>query len=130
MFGITEFPIDTVKLEQELADPKAGACVTFAGWVRNHNGGKAVIDLSYEIYPELVIVEGERIIHEAINKFQLHRAIAVHRYGHLMIGEIAVWVGATASHRKQAFQGAEYIIDEIKIRLPIWKKETYHSENE
>jgi molybdopterin synthase catalytic subunit len=69
-----------------------------------------------------------KIIEEATQKFELHRAIAVHRSGHLKIGETAVWVGTTASHRHTAFKATEYVIDQIKIRLPIWKKEYYVNE--
>ncbi|MCS6960197.1 MAG: molybdenum cofactor biosynthesis protein MoaE [Pseudanabaenaceae cyanobacterium SKYGB_i_bin29] len=125
LFSLTTEPIVPEQLMPKLEHHGAGACVTFAGWVRNHNDGKEVLALEYEVYRELALKEGERIVQEAVAKFSLYGAIACHRYGRLELGEIAVWVGATSTHRKEAFQGAAYIIDEIKHRLPIWKKEHY-----
>ncbi|MCS7031749.1 MAG: molybdenum cofactor biosynthesis protein MoaE [Gloeomargarita sp. SKYG116] len=124
-FSLTEQPIDPEQLTSLLVNPAAGACVTFAGWVRNHHSGKVVAALTYQVYPELAIKEGERILQEALANFALCGAVACHRYGSLQVGDVAVWVGATAAHRRAAFQGAMYIIDEIKRRLPIWKKEHY-----
>lgn len=125
MFGLTERPILVPPLIEILRNPQVGALATFEGWVRNHNHGQAVLSLEYQIYPELALLEGKKIILEAQERFELRQALAVHRWGHLQVGEAAVWVGATASHRQAAFDGAEYIIDELKRRLPIWKKEHY-----
>lgn len=127
-FSLTNTPLEPAQLWQPLANLSAGAFVSFEGWVRNHNHGKIVTALEYEVYPTLALKEGEQILAEAIEKFDLLGAIASHRYGKLTLGEIAVWVGVTAPHRKQAFAGAAYIIDEIKHRLPIWKKEYYLNE--
>ncbi|MCS6943746.1 MAG: molybdenum cofactor biosynthesis protein MoaE [Geminocystis sp.] len=124
-FSLSADPLDPVCLSRALANPAAGAFVSFEGWIRNHNNGKTVVALEYEVYSALALKEGKRIVAEAIAKFGLTGAIACHRYGRLELGEIAVWVGVTAAHRRQAFQGAAYIIDEIKHRLPIWKKEYY-----
>ncbi len=124
-FSLTAEPLDPGALSRPLSDFAAGAFVSFEGWVRNHNAGKPVVALEYEVYASLALKEGERIVGEAMARFDLLGAIACHRYGSLQLGEIAVWVGATAPHRRQAFAGAAYIIDEIKHRLPIWKKEYY-----
>ncbi|AFY60303.1 molybdenum cofactor biosynthesis protein MoaE [Synechococcus sp. PCC 6312] len=124
-FTISLAPIDPEQLQTGLVNSQAGALVVFQGWVRNHNQGKMVTSLEYQVYPELAINEGLKILVEATEKFELHGAVACHRYGHLEIGEIAVWVGTTASHRQAAFAGTEYIIAQIKTRLPIWKKEHY-----
>lgn len=124
-FSLSAEPLSPVLLSRVLSDTAAGAFVSFEGWVRNHNRGKTVVALEYEVYQALALKEGERIVAEAIAKFGLIGAGACHRYGLLGLGEIAVWVGATAPHRRQAFAGAAYIIDEIKHRLPIWKKEYY-----
>jgi len=126
VFTCTEHPIEPALLIQRLSCPQAGALVTFAGWVRDHNEGQSVSSLEYQIYPELALKEGGRILDQAQQNFGLHGAIAVHRQGHLQIGEIAVWVGTAASHRHQAFSANRYIIDQIKLCLPIWKKEYYH----
>ncbi|AIE74574.1 MULTISPECIES: molybdenum cofactor biosynthesis protein MoaE [unclassified Synechocystis] len=125
LFEITDQAINSQPLIATLRHDQAGALVTFEGWVRNHNDGKSVSSLEYQVYQELAVKEGLQIINEAKEKYSIHQAIAVHRSGHLQIGETAVWVGTIASHRQAAFQGAQYIIDQIKVRLPIWKKEHY-----
>lgn len=126
-FQIAAAPIDPAALQRALADERAGACVTFEGWVRNRNEGQPVRSLEYEAYVPLATSEGERILAEARAKFALVGAQAVHRVGHLQLGELAVWVGVTAEHRGAAFEACRYIIDEAKARLPIWKKEHYTS---
>jgi molybdopterin synthase catalytic subunit len=105
--------------------PEAGGMVAFEGCVRNHHLGRAVLSLSYSAYVELALSEGESIVREAISKFDLAHAAAAHRYGPLRIGECAVWVAAWGRHRAEAFEGARFLIDEIKRRLPIWKEEFY-----
>lgn len=125
MFAISATPLDPAALQRALADVRAGACVTFEGWVRNRNEGQPVLALDYEAYAPLAQSEGERILAEAREKFALLGAACVHRTGHLALGDMAVWVGVTAEHRGAAFDACRYIIDEAKARLPIWKKEHY-----
>jgi molybdopterin synthase catalytic subunit len=126
-FRISANAIDPVQLHSALADERAGACVTFEGWVRNRNEGQPVRSLEYEAYALLAETEGQKILAEAREKFALVNAAGVHRVGHLQLGELAVWVGVTAEHRGAAFEACRYIIDEAKARLPIWKKEHYAS---
>lgn len=126
-FRIATTAIDPGAWQRELADERAGACVTFEGWVRNRNEGQPVQSLEYEAYALLAEAEGERILGEARDKFALLGVRAVHRVGHLRLGELAVWVGVVAEHRGAAFEACRYIIDEAKARLPIWKKEHYTS---
>lgn len=128
MFSISSSPLSRESLHQSLSEDKAGAIVVFEGWVRDHNEGKKVKSLEYQIYHELALKEGEKILAEAREKFHLHGIKAIHREGHLALGEIAIWIGATASHREDAFKATRYVIDEIKHRLPVWKKEHYVSE--
>jgi molybdopterin/thiamine biosynthesis adenylyltransferase/molybdopterin synthase catalytic subunit len=125
MFKILSEPLNAEQLKSEAEDPTCGALVTFEGWVRNHNEGHDVTSLEYEAYSALANVEGERILAEAKEKFGLKQAVCVHRVGHLQIGEIAVWVGVSTPHRDAAYKANRYIIDEIKVRVPIWKKEHY-----
>ena len=125
MFWMSSTPLDGPGLQEELMDPAAGACVTFEGWVRNENEGKEVRRLEYEGYEAMAVKEGTKVIDEAREKFGVLQAMCVHRVGHLDIGEMAVWVGVSSGHRAEAFRACEYIIDEIKHRLPIWKKEYY-----
>jgi molybdopterin synthase catalytic subunit len=125
MFRITEAPFDTASLRERLLTPSAGACTTFEGWVRDHNQGRAVAWLEYEAYEALAVKEGERILEEARERFALEAVSAVHRVGRLEIGEMAVWVGVSAGHRDAAFAACRYVIDEVKHRVPIWKREGY-----
>src|SRR4051812_7947116 len=102
-FRLAGQPIDPVSLQRALADARAGACVTFEGWVRNRNEGQPVQSLEYEAYPSLAEKEGTRILAEARVKFAVLEAAGVHRTGHLQLGDLAVWVGVTAEHRGAAF---------------------------
>jgi molybdopterin synthase catalytic subunit len=122
---ITDNIIEPDSLRDELADRAAGAYVGFEGWIRNENDGQEVLRLEYEVYEPLAVKEGQKVIAEAQRKFPLLHAACVHRKGLLEIGECAVWVGVTAAHRDEAFAACRYIIDQVKVRLPIWKKEHY-----
>jgi molybdopterin synthase catalytic subunit len=125
MFRISETAIDATALARELAQAGAGACVTFEGWVREHNDGRSVRRLGYQAYAPLAQAEGGRILAEARAKFAILDARCVHRVGTLEIGELAVWVGVSAAHRGAAFDACRYVIDEVKRRVPIWKNEHY-----
>lgn len=109
----------------QLLDPQCGGFASFEGWVRNRNEGRAVLRLEYEAFAPLALREGERIVGQAVQRFGVSRALCVHRVGALAIGELAVWVGVSAAHRGEAFDACRFIIDEIKHRVPIWKKELY-----
>lgn len=124
-FRISDTPLDLAALRSELPDLRAGAFVSFEGWVRNLNEGRQVLSLEYESYTELAEREGHRILVEAGGKFPLLGAVCVHRIGHLRLGDLAVWTGVTAAHRAAAFDACRYIIDEVKARVPVWKKEHY-----
>jgi sulfur-carrier protein adenylyltransferase/sulfurtransferase len=124
-FSFSREKIDEAAVRTQLFDPAAGGYTSFEGWVRNHNEGLAVRHLEYEAFEPLAIKEGERIVAEAIEKFGVEHAACVHRIGDLAIGEMAVWVGVSARHRDEAFRACRYIIDEVKHRVPIWKKEHY-----
>jgi len=124
-FHLLDSPIEPQRLRLALQQGAFGAYVAFEGWVRDHNEGRAVQRLEYEAFAALAQREGERIIEEAVDRFALGRALCAHRVGALGIGELAVWVGVSSAHRDAAFQASRYIIDEIKQRLPIWKKEYY-----
>jgi len=126
-FSFTREKINEAGLRTQLLDPTAGGYASFEGWVRNHNEGHAVRHLEYEAFEPLAIKEGERIVSEAIKRFGVEHAACVHRIGDLAIGEMAVWVGVSARHRAEAFAACRYIIDEVKHRVPIWKKEHYEN---
>jgi molybdopterin synthase catalytic subunit len=124
-FRLTTPPIDPQALRIELQDPACGGYAAFEGWVRDHNEGQRVTRLEYEAFAALAEREGERIAAEAHERFGVPKVLCVHRVGLLAIGELAVWVGASAPHRDEAFRACRYMIDEIKHRVPIWKKEHY-----
>ncbi len=124
-FRFSTEPLDIQALRAELEGAAAGGYSSFEGWVRNHNEGRQVRRLEYEAFEALAVKEGERIVAEALARFGIERAACAHRVGSLEIGEIAVWVGVSARHRHEAFLACRYIIDAVKHRVPIWKKEHY-----
>jgi molybdopterin synthase catalytic subunit len=124
-FRFTNAPIDTTAGRAALLDGSAGGYVSFEGWVRDHNEGLAVQRLEYEAFEALAIKEGERIVSEALDRFPIKHALCLHRVGELGIGEMAVWVGVSSEHRAEAFDACRYVIDAVKHRVPIWKKEHY-----
>jgi molybdopterin synthase catalytic subunit len=126
-FRLTSSAIDTDSARRELLDLGAGGYVSFEGWVRNHNEGQEVIRLEYEAFPELAVKEGERIVAEALRRFPLKQVLCIHRIGALELSDLAVWVGVSSVHRGDAFDACRFIIDEVKHRVPIWKKEHYRS---
>ena len=129
LFRITERIVEPEKLRQTMLSSSAGAYCSYEGWVRDHNEGKDVNSLHYSAYEELAQTIGCKILHEAESKFQVESAI-VHRVGDLSVADIAVWVGVTAHHRGDTFLACRYIIDNIKHRLPVWKKEVYSNGEE
>ena len=126
-FKIVSAAIDPQLRKHDLMRNAAGACVTFEGWVRDHNDGEAVQALEYEAHQAIAEKEGAKILAEARERFDITVAYCEHRVGKLAIGDCAVWVGVSAPHRGAAFDACRYIIDETKARVPIWKKEHYAS---
>jgi molybdopterin synthase catalytic subunit len=129
MMQVTSRRIDPDALREQLMNNAAGAYVGFEGWIRNENEGQDVLRLEYESYELLAVSEGEKVIAEASAKYPLLHAMCVHRTGMLELGECAVWVGVSSAHRDEAFMACRFIIDQVKIRLPIWKKEYYVNGN-
>jgi molybdopterin synthase catalytic subunit len=126
-FRFTQTAIDTDGARRELQDLGSGGYVSFEGWVRDQNEGQEVIRLEYEAFQELAVKEGDRIVAEALRRFPVRHALCIHRVGSLSLGDMAVWVGVSSVHRGEAFEACRFIIDEVKHRLPIWKKEHYRS---
>jgi molybdopterin synthase catalytic subunit len=126
-FRFTPTAFDATQARRELLDLGAGGYVTFEGWVRDHNEGQEVTRLEYEAFQELAVKEGERIVAEALRRFPVKHALCIHRVGTLALSDMAVWVGVSSVHRGEAFDACRFIIDEVKHRVPIWKKEHYRS---
>ena len=124
-FDISEQPIDDRDLRLGLILPQAGAFVCFEGRVRDHNDGRVVVALEYEAYEALCRTEAQKIFREAGERFNAQEIKCVHRIGRLKVGDVAVWIGVASAHRDDSFRACRYVIDEVKARLPIWKKEYY-----
>jgi len=124
-FSISDTAIDANAARAAVAHASCGALVVFEGWIRNHNEGRAVERLEYEVYRPLAEKEGKRILREAVDRFEINHALCMHREGLLEIGGIAVIVCVSSPHRAAAFDACRFIIDAVKSRLPIWKKEHY-----
>ena len=124
-FSLSAQPIDVAALRAALSHDAAGGVVVFEGVVRDHNAGRAVRGLAYQAYDALAASEGTRIVDEARARHAVEALVCVHRVGELAIGDVAVFVGASAAHRAAAFDAVRWVIDEVKRRVPIWKKERY-----
>jgi len=121
---VTAEPLDVSAASEFVGTPESGAAVVFLGTVRNHAPGKSdVSHLEYEAYDGVVESKIQEVVDEALAKWPLHRVAALHRVGELAVGEISVIAAASAAHRSDAFEGARYVIDELKKRAPVWKKE-------
>ena len=124
-FLIRTESLDIAALRASMGDVRAGGFVCFEGWVRNSNEGRAVLRLEYEAFVPLAEKEGNRILDEAMRVFPVFDIRCVHRTGALALGDLAVWVGVSSQHRGAAFDACRFVIDEVKSRVPIWKKEHY-----
>jgi molybdopterin synthase catalytic subunit len=122
-FAIVEAPIDAVAVEALVAHPSAGAVVSFVGAVRDHNDGRAVTLLEYEAYGSMAAKEMVRIAEEIAAELPGVRLAAHHRIGALRVGDAAIVCAASAPHRGEAFEACRRLIDRIKERVPIWKRE-------
>jgi molybdopterin synthase catalytic subunit len=122
---ITDTVIDLATIINNAQHEKAGAMVIFSGNVRNHNNNKAVKGLSYECFKPMAEKMINDIVQEAKTKYDLHVALCQHRIGEVGIGECAVVVITSSSHREAAYTANAYIIDRVKYEVPIWKREYY-----
>lgn len=122
--ALLERPIEPGEAERRVGQDGAGGIATFVGVVRRENLGKDVQLLEYSAHPPLALKEMEAICEEAVHRFGLVDAACLHRTGALRVGEIAVAIATSAPHRREAFEACSYVIDELKKRVPIWKKET------
>ncbi len=126
MFAIVSEPIDVSAIAASVEAERAGAVVTFVGFVRRHaDDGRAVRGLTYEAFEPLALAEFAAIGREVRDRYGTLAIAIVHRIGSLSVGEVAVAVAVGADHRGAAFNACEYAIDELKRRAQIWKKELY-----
>ena len=129
-FALLDKPIDDRRLKLALLNDQSGALATFEGWVRNHNNARPVTKLTYYGYEKLAINQGEKLITQAKQQFDIINAVAIHRIGDLAIGDMAVWIGVTAHHRYPAVYACRWLLDAIKADIPVWKQEFYADSEE
>lgn len=121
---VSEAPIQPEELASLVEDPASGATVVFLGTVRNRSPGReGVTHLEYEAYRTVVEEKIAEIVEEARGKWTVRRVAIRHRVGRLEVGEVSVGVAVSSAHRPEAFEAARYLIDQLKARAPIWKKE-------
>jgi molybdopterin synthase catalytic subunit len=123
--AIVDRVIDSCALLEELANPRNGATVLFVGTVREENDGASVSGLDYSAYAGMAERELEAIASEAAERWQTADIVVEHRVGELGLGEASVAIGVAHPHRGAAYEASRYIIEELKARLPIWKREHY-----
>ena len=121
---VTTEPVDVGELEQLVADSAAGAVVSFAGVVRDHDGGRAVTMIEYEGHPSAQAVL-EEVAADVAARTDVDALAVAHRVGPLRIGDAALAVAVSAAHRQQAFAAAALLVDEVKLRLPVWKRQVF-----
>ena len=121
---LTDYPIDLTALHAAVQAPGRGAVAAFLGLVRDHHQGRAVLRLDYSAYGPMAEAECARIVAEAETRWQVAVALQ-HRIGALTIGDAAVAVVAASAHRDEAFAACRFLIEEVKRRVPVWKREYY-----
>ena len=121
---VTDTPVHIQELSKLVSNPHSGAVVTFCGDVRDHDGGKEVASLLYEVHPSAP--EQIKVITQSvIGRFEIEKVAVAHRYGQIPIGETAFAVAVSAAHRQAAFDACAAIVDEVKAKLPIWKHQKF-----
>lgn len=122
--SVGDDPIDTSKLIAEVGRDDSGATVLFLGTVRDHSEGKeGVTHLEYEVYPEMVESKIREILEDACDRWPILAVVVEHRSGHVDLREASVAVCVSTAHRADAFDSARFVMDQLKQRAPIWKKE-------
>lgn len=122
--GIRSEPLDPAALVAEVGRPDSGATALFLGTARDHSDGKAgVTHLEYEAYAEQVEGKLREICDAAVEKWPVLAVVVEHRIGDVAVGEASVAVAVSTAHRGDAFEAARFLIDELKQRVPIWKRE-------
>ncbi|MES2180239.1 MAG: molybdenum cofactor biosynthesis protein MoaE [Gemmatimonadota bacterium] len=118
-------PIDVPALIREVTNPSHGAIVLFLGVVRDVNDGRGVTGIEYSAYEGMAAAELERIAAEAASRFESDSVAVVHRLGQLSLEEASVGIAVAHAHRDEAYALSRWVIEELKRRVPIWKREHY-----
>lgn len=123
--SVTDAPIDAARLLADSVSPADGAALLFWGVVRNENEGRPVARLEYQAYGAMAEAEMLRIATEAVERFGTGDVHVVHRVGMLAVGEASVAICVAAPHRGKAYEASRYVIEQLKRRVPVWKREGY-----
>jgi molybdopterin synthase catalytic subunit len=123
--AIVHGPIDVAGLLAQARDPACGAVALFMGTVRAHNDGRAVKGIEYRAYEAMAEAELSRIVTEAAERHAVEHLLVQHRIGDLVVGDVSVAIVAADAHRGPALRAMEQVIEELKRRVPIWKRELY-----
>ena len=123
MIGITSSDFNVDEVVRQMKASSVGGIVTFVGTVRGESEGETLERMDIEIYSEMAEKQLRAIRDEAMRKFNLKDMRIIHRFGELCLGDNIVLIAASAGHRAEAFEGCRYAIDELKKRVPIWKRE-------
>ena len=123
--AIVREPIDPTHVLTLIGADQDGASLLFLGVVRDHNAGRSVGGMRYDTYEEMAAEVLSEIVDEAARSAGTDRIATIHRTGELEVGEVSVAIAVSSPHRAQAYDASRYIIEEIKKRLPVWKKERY-----
>jgi molybdopterin synthase catalytic subunit len=121
---VTE-PIDTAAVLRDVESPAHGASILFVGTVRETNDGRSVSGMDYTAYTAMAEREMRSIVDEAAGKFPGSFTVIVHRIGELAIGDASVAIATSHAHRDEAYAANRYAIEQLKARVPIWKREHY-----
>lgn len=122
---ITDRPIVPAEVLSRVGDERDGAVLLFLGTVRNHNDGRDVDGMDYQAYREMAEEVLAKIAGEVRDRWRTDRLAIVHRIGGLEVGEVSVAIAVSTAHRGEAYEASRYVIEEIKARLPVWKREHY-----
>ncbi|MFA5087776.1 MAG: molybdenum cofactor biosynthesis protein MoaE [Candidatus Omnitrophota bacterium] len=125
MFTCTDKPLEFLPLKDGLASRQAGCLICYDGIVRGHNHGREVLALETSGAEEPCRWEAEKILQEAMGRFDILQVKCYYRKGKVPVGEMLFWIGVSAAHRDAAFSACRYVIDEIKTRFPVRKDEYY-----
>jgi molybdopterin synthase catalytic subunit/molybdopterin converting factor small subunit len=123
--SIVREPIDSARILAAIKRGGDGAAVVFEGVVRNQTRGRKTLYLDYEAYEEMALLQMEALAEQAVDRFQVRDVAVVHRLGRLEIGETSVLIVAASAHRAAAFEACRWLIDTLKQKVPIWKKEYF-----
>ncbi len=123
LIRLSEETIDVAEVFQYVRDPTAGAINLFVGTVREWTGSRKIDRLEFEAFREMAESELQKLASEAIDRFGLHRCAVIHRLGVVPVGEVIMVVAVAAAHRHETFQATQWLVEELKRLVPIWKKE-------